>query len=95
MNLAYAYKLLVAADEQRHGFLKLHGRHADHELRYMADAGLVDATLSDGKDESFASINRVTASGHAFLRSFRDQPIPDAARQTRTKGVASEWDLNP
>jgi hypothetical protein len=95
MNLAYAYKLLVAADEQRHGFLKLHGRHADHELRYMSDAGLVDATLSDGNEESFASINRVTAFGHAFLRTFRDQSIPDPARLVRTKGVSGEWNLNP
>jgi hypothetical protein len=77
MNLPYVNKLLAAADGQRHGFIKLRGCQADHEVRLMSAAGLVDATLNDGKDGSFTSINRLTAAGQTFLRAFKEQPIPD------------------
>ena len=40
MNLLYAYEVMTAADEQRHGFIKLRGIQADHEVRLMAAAGL-------------------------------------------------------
>ena len=76
MNLPYAHKLLVAADGQRHGFLKLRGLEADHEVRLMSAAGLVDATFDDGKDGSFTSINRLTTAGETFLRAFKDRLIP-------------------
>jgi hypothetical protein len=79
MNLPYAYKLLVAADEQRHGFLKLRGLQADHEVRLMAQAGLVEASFGDGQSGSFTSINRVTESGRTFLRAFEGQPAPSEA----------------
>lgn len=74
MNLLYAHKLLVAASEQRHGFLRIRGRHADHQVRLMAEAGLVEATLSDGKPKSFTAINRLTDFGRTFLRAFKDPP---------------------
>jgi hypothetical protein len=90
MNLADVHKLLVAADQQPHGFLKVRGRHADRELRSMVEADLIEATFSDGKDQSFTTINRITAFGHAFLRTFKNHPIP-----TRVKGMAGEWNLNP
>ena len=77
MNLPYAHKLLTAADEQRHGFIKLRGFQADREVRLMAAAGLVDATFNDGQEGSFTSINRLTASGENFLRAFKDDPIPE------------------
>jgi hypothetical protein len=77
MNLAYAHKLLVAANEQRHGFIKLRGVAADREVRLMAAAGLVDATFNDGREGSFTSINRLTAHGESFLRAFKDKPIPE------------------
>ena len=77
MNLTYAHKLLVAADEQRHGFIKLRGVEADREVRLMAAAGLIDATFNDGREGSFTSINRLTAHGESFLRAFKDKPIPD------------------
>ena len=76
MNLHYAYEVMVAADEQRHGFMKLRGTQADHEVRLMAQAELVEATFDDGKEGSFTSINRVTATGQAFLRAFKSLPIP-------------------
>jgi len=75
MNLTYAHKLLVAADGQRHGFIKLRGLEADQEVRLMSAAGLVDATFDDGKEGSFTSINRLTAAGDTFLRTFRNHPF--------------------
>ncbi len=95
MNLPYAFKLLLAANQQPHGFLKIRGRHADREVRLMAEAGLVDATLSDGKDESFTAINHLTDLGHTFLRAFNNFPLPIAARPARVEGMAGEWNLNP
>jgi hypothetical protein len=75
MNLPYAYELLVAAEEQPHGFIKLRGLQAEHEVRLMAQAGLVEASFGDGKNTSFTSINRVTEMGQTFLRAFKDQPV--------------------
>lgn len=66
MNLPYAYELLAAADEQRHGFIKLRGIQADHEVRLMAQAGLVEATLDDGKEGSFTSIQSRDVCGADF-----------------------------
>ena len=76
MNLPYVYELLAAADEQRHGFVKLHGVQADHEVRLMAKAGLVEASFNDGKEGSFTSINCVTAAGRTFLRAFKNHAMP-------------------
>lgn len=76
MNLPYVYELMAAAESQRHGFIRLRGTHADREVREMAKAGLVEATFDDGEDGSFTSINRVTASGQAFLRTFKDGSMP-------------------
>lgn len=75
MNLLHVHQLLTAADETRHGFLKL-SECDDREVRLMADAGLVDATLNDGKEGSFTSINRLTALGAQFLRTFKVAPEP-------------------
>jgi len=91
MNLSYVHKLLVAADQQPHGFLRIRDRQADQQVRLMAKAGLVDATLSDGKDESFTAINRLTDSGRTFLRTFKDRPIPATALRPPRKRTASEW----
>jgi hypothetical protein len=79
MNLPYTYELLAAANEQRHGFVKLRGLQADHEVRLMAQAGLVDATFDDGKEGSFTTINRVLLAGETFLRAFKDHAIPSEA----------------
>jgi hypothetical protein len=70
MNLSLVHELLVAADQQPHGFLQIRGPQADREVRLMAAAGLVEATLSDSKGQLFTSINRLTDSGHSFLRAF-------------------------
>jgi hypothetical protein len=78
VNLSYTYQLLAAADEQRHGFIKLRGQQADHEVRLMAEAGLVEANFDDGQEGSFTSINRLTQAGHTFLLVFKNRTIPDA-----------------
>lgn len=95
MDLAYAYKLLLAVDQQRHGFLKIRGRKADREVRLMDEAGLVNASFGVGKDKSFIAIKCLTDAGHAFLRVFKDLPIPAAPRVKRIKRMAGEWNLNP
>ena len=96
MNLPYTYELLAAADEQRHGFIKLRGIQADHEVRLMAEAGLVEATFDDGKEGSFTSINRVTATGQTFLRAFKNHTIPAAATlgESSHAVLAAKWKAN-
>jgi hypothetical protein len=103
MNLPYTYELLAAADEQRHGFIKLRGTQADHEVRLMARAGLAEATFGDGKEGSFTSINRVTETGQTFLHTFKDHTIPAEATLDKSitasqSPVAVKWksyfDLN-
>lgn len=76
MNLPYAYQLLFAAVDQRDSSIKLRGIQADHEVRLMAQAGLVEASFGDGKEGSFTSIDRVTEMGRTFLRTFKDHPLP-------------------
>jgi hypothetical protein len=96
MNLPYTYRLLAAADEQRHGFIKLRGVQADHEVRLMAEAGLVEATFNDGKEGSFTSINCVTATGQTFLRAFKNHTIPAEATLDESSHavVAAKWKAN-
>lgn len=90
MDLTYAHKILLAADQQRHGFLRIRGREADHEVRLMAEAGLVDATFSDGKDKSFTAINRLTDFGRKFVRTLKDLPIPAPALPSPRMRTAAE-----
>jgi hypothetical protein len=75
MHLDLVYQLLVAANEQRYGFLKIPNGWAKGEadVREMVSAGLVEATLNDGKEGGFTAINRVTAAGEAFLRVVEGQ----------------------
>ena len=73
MNLPYAYALLLVASKQA-GALKLTGREADAEVRQMAAAGLVDATVNDGRTDSVTSIIRILPGGASFLRTFNDHP---------------------
>jgi len=80
MNLHLVHKLLQAANEQPHGFLKVRGANLAREVEMMASAGLVEATGPVYGWETFAVIKRVTDSGHSFLRAFRDQPPPMRAR---------------
>jgi hypothetical protein len=74
MNLPLVHSLLMAADGQPYGFLKVRGANLAHEVELMASAGLVEAApFVDGTETSIV-INRVTDAGHAFLRVFKDVP---------------------
>jgi hypothetical protein len=79
VNLQLAYTLLTAAEGPSSGFLNVRGADRVREVELMAAAGLVDASLGDAGTAVFAVINRVTDSGHAFLRAFKDQPPPRIA----------------
>jgi len=92
MNLAYVHRLLIAADQQPDAPLKVLGWRADCEVRLMAEAGLVEATLNDSKDGSFTSIDRLTDLGRTFLRAF--SRIPVAPWRAPVEGMAGEWNLN-
>ena len=76
VNLNLAHTLLIAAGEQSSGFLNVRGPDLVREVELMAAAGLVDASLGNAGTDAFAVINRVTDSGHAFLRAFKNQPPP-------------------
>ncbi|HEV2842215.1 MAG TPA: hypothetical protein VGW39_12895 [Chthoniobacterales bacterium] len=74
MNLNLAHALLVAANGQPYGFLKVRSADLVREVELMAAAGLVEASVGSGNNEAFAVINCVTEQGQAFLRAFRNQP---------------------
>lgn len=73
MNPNLTHALLVAADGQPHGFLKVRSADLIREVELMAAAGLVDASLENRDTEGYAVINRVTDSGQAFVRAFNNQ----------------------
>ena len=74
MNLDLVHKLLKATNEQPYGVLKVHGARFAREVEMMTAAGLVESAGPVHGLETYAVINRVTDSGHSFLRAFRDQP---------------------
>jgi hypothetical protein len=73
------HTLLAAVEEQPYGFLKVRGVELVREVELMNAAGLVVASFGDNAGEAVAVINRVTDSGKAFLRVFKNQPPPTIA----------------
>ena len=71
MNLDNAHAILVATTEQPHGFLKIADPKLEPEVREMAAAGLITATLKGKKAGSFTAVNSITNAGRQFLRVFR------------------------
>ena len=96
MHIPYTCGLLTAANDQRHGFLKLRGIRADHEVHLMEDAGLVSATFSSDEQGAFASINRVLPAGQDFLRLHKGghpvapEPRDSALSESQLRTVA-KW----
>jgi hypothetical protein len=76
VDLNLVHSLLVAAEEQPDGFLRVRHPALVREVELMAAAGLVDASTGNDGAQSFAVISRVTEPGHVFLRAFRDEPPP-------------------
>ena len=70
MNLDDVHAILVTTAEQPYGFLKIADPELEPEVREMEEAGLITATLNDGKPGSFTAVNSVTDSGLQFLRVF-------------------------
>jgi hypothetical protein len=81
MDLDTVHAILVATVEQPYGFLKIANPKLEPEVRQMAEAGLITATLNDGKPGSFTAVNSVTQAGLGFLQVFRphDFSRPTAA----------------
>jgi hypothetical protein len=76
VNINLVQALLVAAEGQPYGFLKVRSAALIREVELMAAAGLVDSSLGDSDNESHAVINRVTESGQTFLRALKNKPLP-------------------
>jgi hypothetical protein len=74
VNLNLAHALLVAADGQPFGFLRVRSADLVREVELMAAAGLVDASVDNSDTDGCAVINRVTDSGQTFLRAFKSPP---------------------
>jgi hypothetical protein len=77
MNLNLVHELLLAAENQPYGFLKVRGAKLAREVEQMAAAGLVEALPPVYGLETYAVINRVTAAGDSFLRVFAKSPPPE------------------
>jgi len=85
MELSLAHQLLVAADEQAYGFLRVRGTQLATEVAVLAEAGLVEARVtSDG--EPVAVIKGVTDLGREFIQAFRGERA--RAHSSGTRGSA-------
>ena len=80
VNLNLVHELLEAVNNQPYGFLKVRGAELTREVEQMAAAGLVEASPPIHGLETYAVINRLTASGDSFLRAFEKQRIPETER---------------
>jgi len=87
MNLDDVHAILVATTEQPHGFLKIVNPKLEPEVREMAAAGLITATLNDGKAGSFTAVNSVTEAGRRFLRIFRPHDFSRPTTATKSARV--------
>lgn len=70
MKLNLAHQLLVAADEQTYGFLRVRGPELTYEVELLTDAGFVESSINRAGSEPIAVIDRVTDLGHEFMRAF-------------------------
>ena len=87
MNLDDVHAILVATSEQPYGFLKIVNPKLEPQVREMAEAGLITATLSDGKAGSFTAVNSVTDAGLRFLRVFRPHNFSQATTAIKSERV--------
>ena len=83
--------------EQPYEFLKIADPKLEPEVREMAEAGLITATLRDGRAGSFTAVNSVTDAGLQFLRVFRphdfSQPTVPNTPASRTVIIFLRSDL--
>ena len=87
MNLDDVHAILVATTEQPHGFLKIANPKLEPTVQELVEAGLITATLSDGKAGSFTAVNSVTEGGRKFLRVFQPHDFSQPIAATKSARV--------
>ena len=70
MNLARTRTALLAIQRYEDRALRIWRSRNEEDVREMADAGLINASLSDGSPGSFTCASAVTEAGRHFLRIF-------------------------
>ena len=70
MNLARTRAALLAIQRYDRRALRIWRSGNEADVREMADAGLIDALLSDGSPGSLTSASAITEAGRQFLRIF-------------------------
>jgi uncharacterized protein YaeQ len=70
MNLARTRTALLAIQRYEHRALRIWRSRNEADVREMADAGLIAASISDGSPGSLTSTCAVTEAGRNFLRIF-------------------------
>ncbi len=71
MNLELTRELLVAAEQQPHGQLRVTGHEAAREVELLADAGFVEASVVRAAENPTAVIERLTEAGRKLLNVLR------------------------
>jgi uncharacterized protein YaeQ len=70
MNLARTRTALLAIQRYEHRALRIWRSRNEADVREMAAAGLISASLGDGSPESLTSASAITEAGRQFLRIF-------------------------
>ena len=70
MNLARTRSVLLAIERYEQRPLRIWRTRNEVAVREMADAGLIQASLSDGSPGSVTSLAALTEAGRQFLRIF-------------------------
>ena len=71
MNLELTRELLVAAEQQPQGQLRVTGYEATREVELLVDAGYVEASVVPAAKSPTAVIERVTEAGRKLLNVLR------------------------
>jgi hypothetical protein len=71
MNLELTRELLVAAEQQPQGQLRVTGYEAAREVELLADAGFVEASVVPAAENPTAIIERLTEAGQKLLKVLR------------------------
>ncbi len=70
MNLARTRTALLAIQRYDHRALRIWRGRNESDVREMADAGLITASMSDGSPGSLTSASAITEAGRHFLGMF-------------------------
>jgi uncharacterized protein YaeQ len=70
MNLARTRTALLAIQRYDHRAIRIWRGRNESDVREMADAGLITASMSDGSPGSLTSASAITEAGRHFLGMF-------------------------